>query len=94
MTTAGTTTIDRSEAAARIAYRASEVVAIYPITPPSPMRELADDVMPAVFAGALRRSLPRRGLAVDGLDLVGAVEHELDAPDGAGSARSPAAAAG
>ncbi|MCO4760210.1 MAG: pyruvate:ferredoxin (flavodoxin) oxidoreductase [Myxococcales bacterium] len=35
-------TIDGNEAAARIAYLASEVVAIYPITPASPMGELAD----------------------------------------------------
>ncbi|MGH7895407.1 MAG: pyruvate:ferredoxin (flavodoxin) oxidoreductase, partial [Candidatus Binatia bacterium] len=35
-------TIDGNEAAARIAYLASEVVAIYPITPSSPMGELAD----------------------------------------------------
>ena len=36
------TTIDGNEAAARIAHRVSEVVAIYPITPASPMGELAD----------------------------------------------------
>jgi pyruvate-ferredoxin/flavodoxin oxidoreductase len=35
-------TIDGNEAAASIAYRLSEVVAIYPITPASPMGELAD----------------------------------------------------
>jgi pyruvate-ferredoxin/flavodoxin oxidoreductase len=34
--------MDGNEAAARIAYRASEVCAIYPITPSSPMGELAD----------------------------------------------------
>jgi pyruvate-ferredoxin/flavodoxin oxidoreductase len=34
--------VDGNEAAARIAYAASEVVAIYPITPASPMGELAD----------------------------------------------------
>jgi len=34
--------IDGNEAAARIAHRLSEVVAIYPITPASPMGELAD----------------------------------------------------
>ena len=34
--------IDGNEAAVHIAYRASEVVAIYPITPASPMGELAD----------------------------------------------------
>jgi pyruvate-ferredoxin/flavodoxin oxidoreductase len=35
--------VDGNEAAASIAYRASEVVAIYPITPSSPMAELADE---------------------------------------------------
>jgi pyruvate-ferredoxin/flavodoxin oxidoreductase len=35
-------TVDGNEAAARIAHRASEVIAIYPITPASPMGELAD----------------------------------------------------
>ncbi|MCB9787599.1 MAG: pyruvate:ferredoxin (flavodoxin) oxidoreductase [Deltaproteobacteria bacterium] len=35
-------TIDGNEAAARVAYLASEVVCIYPITPASPMGELSD----------------------------------------------------
>jgi pyruvate-ferredoxin/flavodoxin oxidoreductase len=35
--------IDGNEAAARVAYALSEVVAVYPITPASPMGELADD---------------------------------------------------
>ena len=35
-------TIDGNEAAARIAHPLSEVIAIYPITPASPMGELAD----------------------------------------------------
>jgi pyruvate-ferredoxin/flavodoxin oxidoreductase len=35
-------TIDGNEAAAHIAHRVSEVIAIYPITPASPMGELAD----------------------------------------------------
>ncbi len=35
--------VDGNEAAARVAYALSEVVAIYPITPASPMGELADD---------------------------------------------------
>ena len=35
-------TIDGNEAAARIAHALSEVIAIYPITPASPMGELAD----------------------------------------------------
>jgi pyruvate-ferredoxin/flavodoxin oxidoreductase len=36
-------TIDGNEAAASVAHRTSEVCAIYPITPSSPMGELADD---------------------------------------------------
>ncbi len=39
---AARTTIDGNEAAAWVAYRASEVIAIYPITPASPMGELSD----------------------------------------------------
>ncbi len=35
-------TVDGNEAAAHVAYGASEVIAIYPITPASPMGELAD----------------------------------------------------
>ena len=35
-------TVDGNEAAARIAYLTNEVIAIYPITPASPMGELAD----------------------------------------------------
>jgi pyruvate-ferredoxin/flavodoxin oxidoreductase len=34
--------IDGNEAAARVAHRLAEVIAIYPITPASPMGELAD----------------------------------------------------
>jgi len=36
-------TVDGNEAAASVAYRASEAVAIYPITPSSPMAELCDE---------------------------------------------------
>lgn len=36
-------TIDGNEAAAYVAYRVNEVCAIYPITPSSPMAELADE---------------------------------------------------
>lgn len=36
------TTIDGNEAAAHIAFQTNEVIAIYPITPASPMGELAD----------------------------------------------------
>jgi pyruvate-ferredoxin/flavodoxin oxidoreductase len=39
---AGVITVDGNEAAARVAHRLSEVIAIYPITPSSPMGELAD----------------------------------------------------
>jgi pyruvate-ferredoxin/flavodoxin oxidoreductase len=35
-------TIDGNEAAAHVAYAFSEVCAIYPITPSSPMAELVD----------------------------------------------------
>jgi pyruvate-ferredoxin/flavodoxin oxidoreductase len=44
--------VDGNEAAARIAYALSEVMAIYPITPASPMGELAD-----AWAQAGRRNL-------------------------------------
>jgi pyruvate-ferredoxin/flavodoxin oxidoreductase len=37
------TTVDGNEAAASVAYLASEVIAIYPITPASPMGEWADE---------------------------------------------------
>ena len=37
-----TITVDGNEAVARVAYRLSEVIAIYPITPASPMGEWAD----------------------------------------------------
>jgi pyruvate-ferredoxin/flavodoxin oxidoreductase len=36
-------TIDGNQAAAEVAYQASEVIAIYPITPASPMGEMADE---------------------------------------------------
>ena len=36
-------TIDGNEAAAHVAYRTNEVIAIYPITPSSPMGESADE---------------------------------------------------
>ena len=41
-TTPKKTTVDGNEAATRIAYLLNEVIAIYPITPASPMGELAD----------------------------------------------------
>ncbi len=42
MAKAGKITVDGNEAAASVAYRSNEVIAIYPITPASPMGELAD----------------------------------------------------
>ncbi|MFQ5527024.1 MAG: pyruvate:ferredoxin (flavodoxin) oxidoreductase [Thermoanaerobaculia bacterium] len=42
MTSARKITVDGNEAAASVAYRVNEVIAIYPITPASPMGELAD----------------------------------------------------
>src|SRR5499426_3237007 len=36
-------TVDGNEAAASVAYRASEAIAIYPITPSSPMAEFCDE---------------------------------------------------
>src|SRR5437763_14674514 len=36
-------TVDGNEAAASVAYRASEAIAIYPITPSSPMAEACDE---------------------------------------------------
>ena len=36
-------TVDANEAVARVAHRLSEVIAIYPITPSSPMGEWADE---------------------------------------------------
>ena len=49
---AARTTIDGNEAAAWVAYRASEVIAIYPITPASPMGELSDAWSAAGIANA------------------------------------------
>ncbi|MEO8607763.1 MAG: pyruvate:ferredoxin (flavodoxin) oxidoreductase, partial [Chloroflexota bacterium] len=43
MSTRVVTTIDGNEAVARIAYKLNEVIAIYPITPSSPMGEWADE---------------------------------------------------
>src|SRR4051812_4934679 len=40
---ASTEIIDGNQAATSVAYRASEVIAIYPITPSSPMAELCDE---------------------------------------------------
>src|SRR6187431_810984 len=43
MTDRRTTTVDGNEAAASVAHRMSEVIAIYPITPSSAMGELSDE---------------------------------------------------
>jgi len=43
MATSPFRTLDGNEAVASVAYRLSEVIAIYPITPASPMGEHADD---------------------------------------------------
>ena len=45
-------TIDGNEAAAWVAYQASEVIAIYPITPATPMGEMADAWAAAGIANA------------------------------------------
>ena len=37
-----TATIDGNEAVARVAYKINEIIAIYPITPVSPIGELSD----------------------------------------------------
>ena len=62
-------TIDGNEAAAYVAHRTNEVIAIYPITPSSPMGELADEwsaagqtniwgTVPAGGGDAVRRAAP------------------------------------
>src|SRR6187549_4000829 len=43
MTERRTMTVDGNEAAASVAHRVSEVIAIYPITPSSTMGELSDE---------------------------------------------------
>ncbi len=43
MSTSRQITVDANEATARVAYQLSEVIAIYPITPSSPMGEWADE---------------------------------------------------
>ena len=43
MTKRRTITVDGNEAAASVAHRMSEVIAIYPITPSSAMGELSDE---------------------------------------------------
>ena len=48
----GFETLDANEAVARVAYALNEVIAIYPITPATPMGEWAD-----AWAAAKRRNL-------------------------------------
>src|SRR6185295_13833058 len=43
MTTRRRITVDGNEAAASVAYRASETIAMYPITPSTPMAEVCDE---------------------------------------------------
>ena len=43
MATRNTITVDGNEAAASVAHRVSEVIAIYPITPSSNMGEFSDE---------------------------------------------------
>ena len=43
MSTKRQITVDGNEAAASVAYRLSEAIAIFPITPSSPMAELCDE---------------------------------------------------
>jgi pyruvate/2-oxoacid:ferredoxin oxidoreductase alpha subunit len=52
MTSGVAQTIDGNQAAADVAYRLNEVIAIYPITPASPMGELSDE-----WAAAGRKNL-------------------------------------
>ena len=51
----GSRTLDANEAVADVAYRLSEIIAIYPITPASPMAEYADgwsaDARPNLWGG-------------------------------------------
>ena len=58
--------VDGNEAAAAVAHRLSEVIAIYPITPSSPMGELADCVVGPRPHQPLGRRAPGHGDAVGG----------------------------
>ncbi len=59
-------TIDGNEAAANVAYRLAEVIAIYPITPSTPMGELADAWSAAAAAEPLGCRAARHRDAVGG----------------------------
>jgi len=75
-------TLDANEAVARVAYRLSEVIAIYPITPASPMGEHADawaadgrpnlwGATPEVIEMQLRKRRPPQGGLLFGQCLCG-----------------------
>ena len=56
--TGGWETLDANEAVARVAYALDEVIAVYPITPASPMGEWADEWATAgkrIFGARSRR---------------------------------------
>ena len=57
-TTSTMQTVDANEAVASVAYRLSEVIAIYPITPASPMGEHNPKVAPP--ARCMARCRPGR----------------------------------
>ena len=56
-------TLDGNEAVARVAYALNEVIAIYPITPASPMAEWADTWSTAGRAKSLGHRTHDRGNA-------------------------------
>ena len=60
MARANVKTLDGNEAAASVAYRVNEIIAIYPITPSSTMGELADRVGVRGQAEHLGRRAARR----------------------------------
>ena len=63
---ATTDTMDGNTAVAHVAYRLNEVCAIFPITPSSPMAELADEWSSKGIAQHLRHGAGRAGDAVRG----------------------------
>lgn len=58
-------TVDGNEAAASVAYRVSESIAIYPITPSSPMAELCDDDLRVLISEETVFAHRARGLTPD-----------------------------
>ena len=64
--------VDGNEAVARVAHKLSEVIAIYPITPASPMGELAD-----AWSSARRTNL--WGAVPDVVEISKRIDAELDA---------------